>query len=104
MFRIFEVNYDLRAQPKPNYTGLYEELKKFPGWCQVLESMWFIYTDLEAVEVYNQICRFLHRADRTWVNEVGTEYYGWLTKEAWNWLGKARQRAITDNSGLVHAY
>jgi hypothetical protein len=102
MYRIFEVNYDLRVHPKPNYAGLYEELKSFPGWCQVLESMWFVYTDLDAVEVYNRICGHLHRNDRTWVNEVGSQYYGWLTKPAWDWLRKAQQHAKAENLAEIN--
>ena len=104
MYRIFEVNYDLRVQPKPNYANLYAELKSFPGWCQVLESMWFVYTDLQAFEVYNRVCRHLHRADRTWVNEVGSNYYGWLTKQAWDWLGNAQRQASMNNASQLQAY
>lgn len=97
MHRIFEVNYDLRVQPKPNYTGLYEELKRFPGWIPVLDSMWFIYTDLDAAEVYNRIAPYLHRNDYAWVNEVSeNSYYGWLPKNAWEWLSKARKSAANE--------
>ena len=93
MYRIFEISYDLRTSPKPNNDALYAELKTFNGWYHVLDSMWFVCSDSNAVEVYNRICRHLKRTDYVWVNEVGDEYYGWLPKGAWKWLASARKQA-----------
>src|SRR5258708_289149 len=104
MHRIFEISYDLRVRPKPNYAGLYEELKRFPGWFQALESTWFVYTDLDAVGVYNRVCRYLHRNDFAWVNEVGSQYYGWLPKAGWEWLAKAQQQASLENDGAATSF
>jgi hypothetical protein len=92
MHRVFEVSYDLRTVPKPNYDALYAELKSFNGWYHVLESMWFVYSDLDAAGVYNRICRHLRSTDYTWVTEVGDQYTGWLPKGAWDWLAAVRDQ------------
>ena len=97
MHRIFEVSYDLRTVPKPNYDALYADLRSFPGWFQLLQSTWFVYTNLDAAGVYNRICRHLKTTDYTWVNEVGDQYTGWLPKPAWEWLDNAKTQARIAN-------
>ncbi len=48
MFRVFAVNYDLRAKKKPDYEGLFRELKNSPRWWHHLESTWLIWTEENA--------------------------------------------------------
>ena len=92
MYRIYEVNYDLRV-PQAELRPLFGELRAFNGWYHVIDSMWFVCSDSNAMDVYNRICRHLKRTDYVWVNEVGDEYYGWLPKRAWEWLANVRKQA-----------
>lgn len=83
---VYSVNYDLRAKAKPDYKGLEAELKRSPGWWHNLESTWLIATEESVKAVYARIAPHLHIQDAVLVIEVTPNFFGWMTKDAANWI------------------
>lgn len=59
---VFIVSYDLRA-PGRNYEPLWARLRQFVH-AKPLESVWLIDTQMSAVQLRNDLERFLDRNDR----------------------------------------
>ncbi len=84
---VYLVSYDLR-KPKQNYEGLFEELKRSPGWWHYLDSTWLISTSETAYQVYHRLAIHVNESDSLLVIRVSRDWTGWLPKEAWDWLDK----------------
>jgi len=82
---IYLVSYDLR-KPKQNYKGLYEELKRSPGWWHYLDSTWLLSTSESASDIYHRLAIYIDPSDNILIIQVTKNYYGWLAKEAHAWL------------------
>jgi hypothetical protein len=72
-----------RANP-----GLVAELKNSPQWWHFLDFTWLIATNESAEQVYGRIATYLSRTDIELIVQIrpGSEYAGWLPKEAWDWI------------------
>ncbi|WP_020208906.1 hypothetical protein [Gilvimarinus chinensis] len=79
------VSYDLN-KPGQDYTALYEELKKSPGYWHYLDSTWLISTSETATELFQRIKPHIDNNDTVLVIKVTNEYSGWLPEKAWGWL------------------
>jgi hypothetical protein len=86
MYKAYAVSYDLRVKQKPDYKGLYEELKNSSVWWHYLESTWLIVTDETPGEVWNRLGRHIHQRDFLLIIEVRDNVHGWLPKGAWEWI------------------
>ena len=96
---VLSVTYDLHREPGRNYFGLFNALKKFPSWCHVLESTWFVVTDMTPKDVYEHLKRYLHARDKLlimpaafdagwWALEVSDDILEWLRKNLTTAIGK----------------
>ena len=88
MSNVFAVNYDLRVKAKPDYEGLWKELKKSPNWWHYLESTWLVQTHETAHDLWLRILPHIHDRDRVLIIEVRNNSDGWLPKEAWDWINQ----------------
>ncbi len=64
------INYDLR-QPLRNYDKLYEAIKSYGYWAQVLESTWAVVTSQTSADVYNALARHMDDNDGLFVVNWG---------------------------------
>lgn len=70
------VNYDLNKSGQ-DYTKLIEYLKSHNGWAKPLKSSFFVKTSLSAIELRNQIKKYIDANDDVVVVGVGGK--GWAT-------------------------
>jgi hypothetical protein len=86
---VYAVDYDLR-KPGRNYDDLYKELQKFPGYCPVLESFWFIVSERTAVQVHDQLKPRMDANDGLVVHEVRKSNAAWsgLKSNVTEWMKK----------------
>lgn len=79
------VSYDLNKTGQ-NYSKLYEELKKSPGYWHHLDSTWLISTNETASQLSERLKKCIDDNDAMLVIKVTSEYSGWLPQDAWDWL------------------
>ena len=85
---VFAVMYKIDASKK-DYSGLYERIKSLGLWMHYLDSSWLVSPDaLKTVEqVYDMLIPFIAgETDYLLVIEVKRNWYGWLPKDAREWL------------------
>jgi len=80
------ITYDLVSKPKEQYADLYKELTKANFWWHYLESTWLVATDMSPADWYSKLLSSITQNDRLLIIEVKPNYYGWLSKEAWDWI------------------
>lgn len=83
------VTYDLNA-PGKNYEELYQEIKKLGPWWHYLDSTWLVSTSLSPQDAWECLSKKVDKSDRVLIMRVTNSpaYSGWLTQEAWDWLGE----------------
>lgn len=84
---VYCVSYDLNKAGQ-KYAALYEELKKSSSWWHYLDSTWLIYTSESAKALSDRLKTHLDQNDNLLVIKVTSEYAGWLSQEAWDWINK----------------
>lgn len=84
---VYCVSYDLNKAGQ-DYNGLYEELKKSPGYWHHLDSTWLISTNETATQLFQRLKPCIDDNDTMLVIKVTNEYSGWLPQDAWDWLKK----------------
>lgn len=83
---VYLITYDINKVVK-NYEELYAAIKNISGDFQhPLESTWFVSTDLPREEIYNRLRHLIDAKDRLFIIRMKGEYYGWLSKNVWEWL------------------
>jgi hypothetical protein len=87
MNQVLLVTYDLKT-PGKNYTPFYEALKLQGPWWHYLTSTWLIVTTKSSQDVYLSIASNLTVQDFVLVIPVTRPYWGYLPKEAWDWIDK----------------
>jgi hypothetical protein len=88
---ILLVTYDLKG-PSTQYSKLYELLKGERGWSHYLASTWLVSTHKSAREFSEEIRQLVLPSDRFMVARLGTEYWGWMPKETWEWITNHRDQ------------
>ena len=84
---IYAINYDLK-KPGRNYDGLHEEIKRIGIWWHYLDSTWLVKSNLRAPQIWDRLQKHVDNNDVVLVIEVTTNYSGWLSKQAWEWIRK----------------
>lgn len=84
---ILIVTYDLNG-PAGSYDSFYEVLKQQGSWMHYLKSTWLISTNKTPNQVYESLAPYLQPRDRIFVAQMGCDYYGWLPKDAWDWISR----------------
>jgi len=82
---ILMVTYDLRTSGK-NYSSLYDALKVQGEWWHYLASAWLISTTKSPQQVYNEVVTHITTNDSILIIQVAKNYWGYLPKEAWDWI------------------
>ena len=83
--QVLIVTYDLKT-PGWNYTAFYDALKAQGQWWHYLTSSWLIVTGKSPSDVYTALAPHLPKSDRILVLPVKKPAFGYLPKEAWDWI------------------
>jgi hypothetical protein len=82
------INYDLR-QPGEDYDAAIKNCGD--GW-HLLDSLWLVDTTLTANGIWTRLQPHVDQNDSVLVIGVTSDYQGWLTQEAWDWINGRRGR------------
>jgi hypothetical protein len=85
---IFIVTYELYGPSPDEYKKFYEAIQAQGEWSHYLASTWFISTSKTAQEVAYNLKPHMQGNDRLFVAQMGADNFGWLAKEAWEWIAK----------------
>jgi hypothetical protein len=72
--------------PGKDYAPLYAALKNQGAWWHYLSSTWLVSTTKNAQQVYNELGQHLTTKDFILIVPIGGVYWGYLPKEAWDWI------------------
>lgn len=89
---IYLISYDLN-RPGQNYKDLHDAIKELGAWWHYLDSTWLIDTRLGASEIYRRLSPHMDKNDRVLIISVGSDYNGWLTQDAWDWINERLRTA-----------
>lgn len=72
-----------------NYKPLYNAIKTSSiSWWHHLDNTWIISTNLNAQDLFNHLAAHINNDDKLLIIQVfqNSDFSGWLTEDAWNWL------------------
>lgn len=81
------VTYDLKTAGK-NYESFFNTLKMQGNWWHYLKNTWLIETAQGPDQVYAAVAPHLTTQDFILVLPVTAPSFGWLPKDAWEWINK----------------
>jgi len=89
------VTYDLASTTSKDYTPFYEAIKESSDkWLRYITDSWVIKTSKTPKEVTDLIQPHLdQKKDFLFVARLTEEYYGWLPKDAWDWLKEQSEKS-----------
>ena len=87
---MYLVSYTLNP-PRINQ-ALEKELQSTGIWWHHLDFTWIIVSGETIEQLYNRIAKHLMQSDHELIFEIppNARYFGWLPKEAWDWLQNNR--------------
>lgn len=87
MSTTFLVSYDL-SKPGRNYDDLFKLLRSFSNWAHVLDSVWFVCSNLSTAEVRDKIWAAMDSNDHLLVTNLKHGDSAWyrLDPEISDWL------------------
>ncbi len=88
---IYAINYDLK-RPGRDYSGLYAAIKECGVWWHHLGSTWLVDTSLTAEGIWSRLSSHVDDSDRVLIINVGKDYQGWLSTDAWEWLNTRKSK------------
>jgi hypothetical protein len=83
--RVLLVTYDLKT-PSWDYNKFYETLKAQGMWWHYLSSSWLVATSSTPDQLYAALTPHLSQQDWILILPVKKPAFGWLPKEAWDWI------------------
>ncbi|WP_278493424.1 hypothetical protein [Acinetobacter gyllenbergii] len=90
---VYSVSYDLNKEGQ-NYKDVIAEIKKFNGYCKVMDSYWFVCSDADATGVSERLRKHMDNNDNLLVMETSTNRQGWLNKDVWTWLKQHQASSV----------
>jgi hypothetical protein len=70
-----------------DYTALFTAIKNNGGrWWHFMESTWIVDTHYTADQFAKLLYPHIFTTDSLLVARLNGEHYGWLPKDAWDWL------------------
>ena len=94
--QILLVSYDLKTAGW-NYTPFYEALKQQGAWWHYLTATWLVATNKSPQEVYTALGQFLSKQDLILIAPITRPYWGYLPKDAWDWIEKNLSSGFPSN-------
>jgi hypothetical protein len=83
---ILVVTYDLKG-PTGSYDGLYNALKQQGSWAHYITDTWLISTDKTPQQLFDALLPHLNTKAKDYIliTTLGA-HWGWLPKDAWEWI------------------
>jgi hypothetical protein len=97
--KVLLISYDLKRPPL-EYTKLYDIIKESKKWWHYLDSTWLVWTNETPSSLFGKMEKLVDKNDRLLIIEVKKNYYGWLQKEAWDWMDTITWEEGTYQSAL----
>lgn len=85
--RVLLVTYALRTSEK-DYNPFFQALQQQGEWWHFIESTWLISTKRTPQEVYSAVVGNITTSDALMIVPITRPYWGYLPKEAWDWIDK----------------
>ena len=85
--KAYIINYDLKVKEK-SYVSFYDAIRQSPKWWHYLDSTWIIATNETSKQISNRLVVHIHKKDNLLIIEVKKDYWGLLSKDAWDWLSE----------------
>ena len=85
--KAYLITYDLKA-PGRNYESLYQGIKSCGKWWHYLQSSWIVATNESSQQIWNRLAATIDQTDFLLIIEVRKDRYGWLPKDAWDWINQ----------------
>jgi hypothetical protein len=79
------VNYDLKG-PVGGYNQFFLVLQNEGPWWHFMTSTWLINTQSTPKQLAEKLTPLIQQGDWLLVSHLSTEYWGWLPKDAWDWI------------------
>lgn len=81
------ITYDLKNKSIKSYEPLYTAIKSIGSWWHYLDSTWIVKSNLSSSQIWNTLGQHMLKNDHILVVKIDTlDKWGWLPREAWNWL------------------
>jgi len=90
--RALLITYELKAKGW-DYAPFVKALKTAPNWWHYLSSTWLVITDKTPKEFHSVLGEHLSTEDSLLIVEITGSYWGFLVKDAWDWIDKYVPRA-----------
>lgn len=87
MRKVYMVVYDYKGSAS-KYNGLFEELKKFPGWWHYIDRAWLVVSEVDENSIYEKLKPHLDSDIHIFIIGVTKDRQGWLPKKAWKWISE----------------
>jgi hypothetical protein len=84
------------------WTATPDALQGFGNWWHYLSGTWLIATDRTADEIFARLEPFIDDQLYILIAELGTDFSGWLPRDAWDWIRDRRTEGI-ENGHLAKA-
>jgi len=81
----YSITYDLKT-PGRDYNGLYEAIKASGKWWHYLDSTWIVITNETSQQIWERLEKSVDKNDFVLIIEVKRNSFGWLPKDAWDWI------------------
>jgi hypothetical protein len=86
-YRILAVCHDSEGDDKK----LEAAIKRSPGWCKYFKSVWLVATTETPKALCDRLEKSFSKTESLFIIEVGSSNYGYLPKEAWDWIKEVRE-------------
>lgn len=81
------ISYDLKNKSIKDYQTLFSSIKSVGPWWHYLDSTWIVKTNLNSQQIWNMLGSHLLKNDYILVVKIDSlDTWGWLPRDAWNWL------------------
>jgi len=85
---LYLITYDLRS-PGRDYSNLYSAIKGLERWWHYLDSTWIVNSPNDPATLTTMLRQYMDTNDSLLVVDItGRKRWGWLPKEAWDWLSR----------------
>jgi hypothetical protein len=80
----YQISYDLNKEK--NYDKLYERIKSYGEYRNILRSTWLVSTSESAQQIHEKLRPLIDSDDRLFISEVTSNFQGWLPKSDGDWI------------------
>lgn len=82
--KVYMITYDLNS-PGQDYETLHETIQGFGAWAHYFTSVWFVYTNMNPIDMREKIQSVIDKNDTFFICSVN-DYQGYANEELWEWL------------------